>query len=134
MLDEVALRRPEFTEGCKVTLWDGQEWTFPKPKIRLYPVLKPDKTIEVGGGATFGPESEKLLEVLLGGADSDEWGRIKARLEMATRLLLSNYELTADDLTTLIVIENTDESNAIWENLNPVLSGSFPKASSDTCD
>ena len=59
-LDEQSLRRPEFTEGRKVTLGDGQEWVFPQPHAILYPVFGPDRKISLGFGYSYGYEYRGL--------------------------------------------------------------------------
>ena len=76
MLDEKALRKPGFSEGYRVTLADGQEWTLPKPKIRFKPKVV-DGKVEVGGGPSFGPEFDQQLDILFGVVDVEPIERLR---------------------------------------------------------
>ena len=132
-LDETALRKPGFAEGYKVRLADGQEWTFPKPRFRFRPKIGPDGRVEVGGGPSFGPEYDQQFEVLFGVVESDGFEQLRVKLEMAVRLLQSNYELTANDLAELLVLEPGDQaSEDRWDELVRVLMGLGPKLSPAT--
>jgi len=127
VLDEKALRKPAFSEGHKVTLADGQEWTFPKPRVRLKPKIV-DGKVEVGGGPSFGREYDDSLDVLFGAVDAEPVERLRIKFEMAVRLLRANYELADADLGELIVLEPGDPaSDERWEQLSNVLLGNAPK-------
>ena len=116
-----------------MALADGQEWTFPKPRIRFRPRIGPDGRVEVGGGPSFGPEYDGMLEVLFGVVDADPFERLRVRIEMAVRLLRANYVLTESDLGELINIEPGDEaSDERWEQLRDVIMGIVPKHSPAT--
>lgn len=127
-IDEPALRREGFTEGTEITLGDGQEWTFPRPWIRLFPVLDPatGKTT-VSGGKGFGPEhAAKLVRYL--DLDADEEGealeRLTLRFEMAAALLLKNYDLSPGDIADLLVLdESRPETCEAWGEIDRVLMG-----------
>lgn len=128
MLNELELRKPGFQDGHKVKLTDNQEWTFPKAKFRFLPKVLPDGTVEVGGGPSFGPAEDKLLEILFGVIEADGFERLRAKFQMAVRLLLHNYDLQPVDFEQLLVVDPDSEENAaIWEQLTPVLTGSAPK-------
>jgi hypothetical protein len=132
MLDEKELRKPTFSEGHTVTLADGQKWTFPKPRIRLVPKIV-DGKVEIGGGATFGPEYDDRLDALFGTREVDPTERLRLQFEVAVRLLQSNYDLRDEDVSQLIVLELGDQaSDERWEQLTDVLLGNAPKPSPAT--
>jgi hypothetical protein len=132
MLDEVALRKPEWVEGYPVTLADGQIWHIPRPKFRFKPKFV-DGKVEIGGGATFGPDLEKETEVLYGIVDAEPSEYMRVKFAMAVRLLGANYNLTAHDFGELIVLEPGDQaSDARWEELSAALMGTPPKPSPAT--
>jgi len=133
MLDEKALRKPTFIDGHKVTLADGQAWTFPRPRIRLRPKIGVDGRVDIGGGPSFGPEYDDQLDVLFGAVDAEPVERLRVKFEVAVRLLRSNYDLTDRDVGELIVLEPGDAaSDERWEQLSDVLLGSAPKPSPAT--
>jgi hypothetical protein len=132
VLDEKALRKPGFSEGYPVTMADGQAWVMPKPRIRFKPRVV-DGRVEIGGGATFGPESDGDMEILFGAADVEPAERLRVKFAMAVRLLASNYDLKPDDFAELIVLEPGDEaSDERWDQLNQAIMGIAPKPSPAT--
>jgi len=132
MFDEVALRKPSFSEGYKVTLADGQEWTLPKPKIRFKPKIV-DGKVEVAGGPSFGPEYDQQLDVLFGAVDVEPIERLRVKFEMAVRLLSANYDLKPEVFGELIVLQPDDEtSDERWEQLTRAIMGIAPKPSPAT--
>jgi hypothetical protein len=129
MLDEKALRRPGFSEGTPVTMADGQVWTLPKPRFRFKPKIV-DGRVEIGGGATFGPESDGDLEILYGVVDVGAEEFLRVKMAMAVRLLRANYELTDDDLGDLLVLEPGDAaSDDRWTAISDAVAGIAPKHS-----
>lgn len=133
MLDEKALRKPGFSEGYQVTLADGQAWTMPKPRFRFRASVGPEGRTEVGGRPTFGPEYEQSIEALYGIGDVEPIESIRVRMDMAARLLRSNYDLTDDDLGDLIVLDTSDPaSEERWEELSRAVMGRVPKPSPAT--
>jgi hypothetical protein len=129
MLDEKALRKPGFSEGHKVTLADGQEWTLPKPKICFRPQIV-DGKVEIGGGPSFGPEFDRELDVLFGVVDTDPIERLRVKFEMAVRLLSANYDLKPENYSELIVLEPGNEASDLrWEQLTDAIMGIAPKPS-----
>ncbi len=126
-LDEKALRKPSFSEGYKVTLADGQEWTLPKPRIRFKPSIV-DGKVEVTGAPTFAPEFDEALDVLYGVKVVEPIEHLRVKFEMAVRLLSANYDLQSEDLVNLIVLEPGNESSdERWEQLSRVIMGIAPK-------
>ncbi len=129
MLDEQALRKPGFSEGRKVLLADGQAWTLPKPRIRFTPRVT-ESGVEVWGGASLGPESDALLDVLYGVEPVPPLERLRAKFEMAVRLLSANYNLKSEDFARLLVLEPGDPvSEARWDQLGEAVTGAAPKPS-----
>jgi hypothetical protein len=127
-LDEKALRKPTFSEGYKVTLADGQEWTFPKPRIRFRPRIGPDGRVEVGGGPSFGPEYDQQMDVLFGVVEAEPIERLRVKFEIAVRLLRANYELSDLDLGELLELEPGDAANdERWEQITRVVMAISPK-------
>jgi hypothetical protein len=132
MLDEKTLRKPGFTEGYRVTLADGQEWVFPRPRIRLKPKIV-DGKVEIGGGPSFGPECDEHLDVLFGAVEVDPVERLRVKFEMAVKLLSANYDLKSEDCAELIVLEPGEPaSEERWEQLSNVMLGIAPKPSPAT--
>jgi hypothetical protein len=131
MLDEKTLRKPDFSEGPKVALGDGQEWTFPRPWLRLYPVRDGDGTIGLGGGMSYGADYEDKLDALIDlGDDPDkEYERISIMVGLAAGLLLQNYDLTDRALRRLLPLDTSTEANgAMWNEVGGILGGRHPKA------
>jgi len=127
MLDEKSLRKPGFTEGHKLKLADGQEWTFPRPRIRLKPKIV-DGKVEIGGGPSFGPEYDEQLDILFGAVEVDPVERLRVKFDMAVRLLAANYNLKPEDYAELIILEPGEPtSDERWEQLSNVLLGNAPK-------
>lgn len=132
MLDEKALRKPGFSDGHKVVLADGQEWTFPRPRIRLKPRIV-DGKVEISGGPSFGPEFDEQLDILFGVSDADPAERLRVKFEVAVRLLAANYDLRPEQFAELIVLEIGDPaSNERWEQLSNAIMGIVPKPSPAT--
>ena len=132
MPDEASARRPEFSDGPKVVLGDGQTWTLPRPWLRLYPNRDGDGRIGVGGGLSFGSDFEELIDELTGCDPDDHAGRLAIQFRMAASLLLRNYTLTDRDLRRLLVVDAQDpDCRDRWARLNQVLTGRSPKPSAD---
>lgn len=128
MLDEKTLRRPEFSEGYRVPLEDGQEWHLPKSRIRWSPRFGIDGKISIGGGASFGPEFDDKMDVIYGIVEADGAERLRTEFELAARLLLANYDLTPQNVSDLIVWEPDNESNdERWLQIKRAIRGMDPK-------
>lgn len=132
MLDEQALRRPDFSEGPRIILGDGHAWAFPRPWLRLYPVRGRDGNLTVGGGLGFGAEYDDLVDRLVECDPGDTTGRLGLQFQMAAALLCRNYSLNDRDLRRLLVIDLADpECEPRWRRINEVLLGAAPKPSAD---
>jgi hypothetical protein len=127
-LDEFRLRKPEFSAGVRVVLADGQEWTFPKPKLRFTPKVVGGH-VEIAGGPSFGPEFDDKLDVLFGVTDADPTERLRIKFELAVRLLAANYNLEPEHFAELIVLEPGDPASERWERLCDAIMGIAPKPS-----
>lgn len=133
MLDETALRTPGFTEGYRVQLADGQEWTFPKPRLKFFPARGQDGKIELGGGATFDDEEYRSLMSEYFEVDREDlYAAWSCKVRVACHLLLRNYSLADEALTELLPVEFDDEANMeMWRDLTPLLRGMPPKHLTD---
>lgn len=126
MLDEAALRRPEFTEGPRVRLGDGRVWTFPKPVYRFFPAPKGDGTFDVAQSPPYGAKHQADLERLMdvqGDTPEDAAERVDLCLRMAGELLNRNYALDAAAFEALLPMENSPENHAMWNEIHLVLRG-----------
>lgn len=132
MLDEPSLRRPEFSDGPKVVLGDGQAWTLPRPWLRLYPVRDREGRIAVGGGPSFGAAFEDLIDDLTACDPDDFSARLTIQFQMTSLLLSQNYRLTDRDLRLLLIVDAADpDCRERWAKINQVLMGRSPKRSAD---
>lgn len=130
-LDEVALRKPGFHEGARVTLADGQEWALPELWHRFVPVFDEGRgDIVAEARVTYGPEHDRDLDLIMGGVEVEPLERMDALMRLPSRLLMANYSLTYTDLATLIPRDDRDERlRAMWKALLPAILGlSAPKA------
>lgn len=132
MIDEPSLRKPEFTEGPKIELGDGQKWTFPLPWLRLYPVRSPDGSLTVGGGLGYGADFDDLVDRLVECDPDDTTSRLTVQFQMAAELLGRNYNLTDRQLRRLLAIDLADPCcEGRWARINQVLLGRPPKPLAD---
>jgi hypothetical protein len=105
MLDEKALRHPDFLEGIPIRLADGQMWTFPAPTA-----------CRDGAGAGATPdaatdsEREALVAAVLEAEDRAE--RLRAELALAIHLLARNYRLGPADFLALLEFSPGDPALA----------------------
>jgi hypothetical protein len=131
-LDETALRRPTWRDGHKITLADGQEWTIPKPRLRLRPRFENGKVVGVRD-VEYAPEDDSLVDTLFGAADAEADAWVAARWELLARLLRANYDLSDDALAELLVIDPEDASGSDrWSEITRRLRGLGPKPSPAT--
>jgi hypothetical protein len=132
MLDERSRRKPGFTPGVAVVLADGQEWTFPLPRLRVTPRRDGDRYAARVGRVGL-PDYEHWAEVLTGSVmlpPEEEWA---VRMGAAATMLEQNYELSEAELEELLVWEADDpESDARWDAIERAILGIRPKASSAT--
>ena len=132
---EPQFRRPNFdSDGPRVRLADGQEWTFPRVKLshRLDAARGGlARTARVEG---YLPESraytDALQDWLAGGGDF-----YAKTLALAWQLLGLNYDLPGDAAGELFAFdepESAEEAPPLVLALMPVLQGRRPKATSAT--
>jgi hypothetical protein len=127
MLDEKTLRKPGFRDGPQVKLADSQEWTFPRPRFRIFPVDDPNGQVVPGYRPTYGGAFDRMLEVFFGAADCTTGELFEMRFKAAGELLRRNYELSTADLATLLFYEeDAPESEARWKDIDSILVGSSP--------
>jgi hypothetical protein len=120
-LNETELRTEAFTEGRRVQLADGQEWTFPKPKSRFYPARDANGKFGLGGGSTYDEEYRELMSTYLGSNENDIYARWTIKVQIICHLLLANYSLSDEALAALLTVNFEDESNmGMWQSLTPV--------------
>lgn len=129
MLDEKALRKPEWKHGVEIKLGDGQVWTLRKPRLRIVPAddgeLVRQKPRDV---AELGPEADHLLAAIFGDGDDEKLDFFTARLTIASRLLRANYTLSGADLQELLWRERDDAENAeMWRRITDLVTGESPK-------
>jgi len=132
MLDERSARKPGFREGPRLVLGDGQEWTLPRPWLRLYPVRGADGQLTVGGGPGYGPDYDELVDQLVDCDPGDTSRRLTLQFRMAACLLERNYQLADRDLKRLLAVDLADPAcEERWSRINQVLLGHGPKPSAD---
>ena len=128
-LNEPSRRRSDcWRDGAKIVLADGQEWTIPKPRLRLRPRFESGKVVGVRDLPSYAPEDDELVEALFGVGDveADVW--LTARFELLARLLRANYDLTDLELAELLAIDGDDPaSGERWTEITRVLRGLGPK-------
>lgn len=128
--DEKALRRPEWAEGRWITLADGQAWSFPEPSVSFFPKLEGGK-VEMGHRITFGPEADAEIDAIFN-PETDPFASLTAQVTLAARLLLTNYDLASDHLSSLLVKDAKDPANGeMWAELLGLMVGAGPKPSPD---
>jgi hypothetical protein len=132
VLNERELRRPEFSEGHKAVLADGQEWTFPRPVLRFRPVRDKDAKFGMGGDWGHDLEYRRLRDALVDCDQEQTFEMMSLQLQIAANLLLRNYALSDDQLGTLVYFDFDDPANAtMWEGLTEVIFASPPKPLAD---
>lgn len=146
MLDEKALRRPEFSEdSVPVTLCDGQEWYLPVPPGEFFPVTL-DGDLDICGG--FGPEYDAKLQALADAAErlaeagaaaaGEQYQAVnRAIMALGIDLLLRNYGLTIEQVATLLRYRPRDRANVeMWQAIGRTARGIVdpPKPSRDGSD
>lgn len=133
--DEKEYRRPTWTAGVNVVLGDGRAWSLPRPVVVFVPAdtdIGFEIRAKLDDDGTFGG----LLKAL---DDAEEADRvIGASLRVARALLLTNYDLSAEQVAELIQFNYADEGSEgyrIREEVMAVAWGrgpSLPKADSAT--
>lgn len=134
MLDEKAMRRESFSEGSAVRLGDGQFWTFPKPYLSMFAQVGEDGKIEAGTAFTFGADYADRLDELV--ESEDQFEKTCIQVELASALLLRNYDLDNKALRRLIAINTDGQSDPeMWPQIQAILFGrDLPKPSAVGCE
>jgi hypothetical protein len=132
VLNEVELRTPEFTEGCRIKLADGQEWSFPRPHFRFWPSRDASGKIVVSARNTFDDEYRQLFMDYMNADRDDAYAMWTLKLQIACHLLLCNYAIPDDALGELLPVDFENETNQeMWMELGPILMGQLPKPLTD---
>ena len=135
-LDEKALRKPEFTEGPRLVLGDGQEWAFPKPHMRLYPQRDDEGKVYMAGSWTFGIDHDDRLDRYNDNDQGEVIDKLEAQLQMAAELLTRNYSLDNKALRRILPVSLQGEENLeMWRSILDVMTGTVgPTPSPDDPD
>lgn len=133
-LDERALRREGFSDGPRIQLGDGQEWTFPRPAIRTYPIRREGGGFEMGARLTYGRAFADRWEDIYDAEPG--WDQVAIVLELAAELLSRNYDLDDRALGALLARDFQEEGNReMWTEIESVLQGTYaPKLSAGGSD
>jgi hypothetical protein len=124
---ETAMRRPTFEPGIAIKLDDGQEWEFPRPRVKWRMVLREDVRV-LAGRTHFGPEFDEMRERL--NAAENDGDYLMASFTVAAWLLRRNYDLTEAEALDLLAYDTEDEANqSAWESIYDVVWARAPKPS-----
>lgn len=134
MLDEKALRKPEYDDGISVVLTDGQPWVFPRPVVRTRFAAHNDLGFEIVVRAKGVPTYNDLYDRWAQSTTRGE--EIKAEFLLARALLMANYSITDEQFADLVQFPlNADDDDAdpegfrIREQIIAVIRGDTPKPS-----
>lgn len=133
-IDEQSRRRPGWRDGAKIELADGQEWTFPRPRVRYVP-SDHERGFEVRSG--FGPEYDATIVAYDEAVERGDWpGMVGGQMKIAAFLLRLNYDLTTAELQRLLQFEyGPGIEDPIRRAIMDVASGAdAPKASTAGSD
>jgi hypothetical protein len=114
----------------RIKLGDGQEWSFPLPRIRMVPKRNGDGQFTFGfkpapGQGNILGKSFDLLWTIQEQEPDDAWG---IRFGAAACLLQMNYNLTDENLEDLIYLDKNDpETFERWRDIEQILRGLNPK-------
>jgi hypothetical protein len=129
VLDEKALRRPGFRDDCRVRLADGQEWSLPKPRIRISRRTAEDGSRKLVESPQLGPDYATVLEAYESAVESGD-GAALAMFDLAAALLRENYTLTDQQADTLLEFRPDDpENDVLWGAILSTARGRAPKPS-----
>jgi hypothetical protein len=126
-IDEQSRRKPGFSPGVAVVMADGQEWTFPPPRLRLSPVRSGDG-FAVAVNRVGLPDYARWEAVLCSEAQVPPEEYWSVRMTAPATLLLANYELIDEELGSLLVWEAGDPaSEERWDRIDEAILGVVPK-------
>jgi hypothetical protein len=103
LADETSRRRPDFRDGTRIRLADGQKWTLPAP---------PKPTERIVG--PFPPQYDDLIQAVRESETASD--RRLAELALAIFLLGHNYRLSATDYEQLLGFAPESEQLADWQS------------------
>lgn len=132
MLDERALRRPDFRGGVPVRLADGQEWTLPHPLVLF---TEDDQEGEIREEWNLGPEYAALVAASQTADDGVEV--IKTELALFKYLIRLNYDVDQAQLREILKLGYgtacTPEIRQMMDELRGLAFGrvALPKAECD---
>jgi hypothetical protein len=135
MLNEMALRKPDFQDGTRIKLGDGQEWTFRNPRMRLIPKRGEDGVIntalKIAPGQ--GDAIEKAMTAYWDMVPDGPLGSLGLKFNLAVNLLLANYDLTDEHLESLIYMDADEpENKQLWKSIEALIQGERPKETTST--
>ena len=126
MLDEHALRRPDYTPGAAIKLCDGQTWHFPHALIEYLPRLDSAGKVELCRGTSFGADYDALADALSEADDAGE--QMTALMALAIDLLWRNYALSFEQTAKLLRYKigespEAEANRAMWAAISAVALG-----------
>jgi hypothetical protein len=139
-LDERALRRPDFVPGASVTLADGGEWQLRKPVIRFVPDDGHESGFQVRltlAGECRYDDLMRRRDAAFGEAGTANLADLAGvELAIGRLLLLANYDLTPEQVATLLQFgydeESDPEGTAVRDAVIDVALGRGKKPPPDT--
>jgi len=130
MIEEASRRRPGFAPGIPVKMADGQCWELPRPTVDLAPKFGDDGEMVLTRMTSLGPGFDGLLEELAGTAAWTD--TLLVTFKIGAHLLRANYELSGDELATLLRYRTGDDAGDdqgdMVEAIITVAAGRSPKA------
>jgi hypothetical protein len=114
MVRETDKRKPNFDErnSVPITLADGQLWYFPKPWLEIRPTFRGGKAIDSYSVLTHGADLDALVEAI---SDCEDTGaQVIAAASLAAHLLGWQYNLTDEDLNTILAFRLHDPKSLEW--------------------
>jgi hypothetical protein len=110
-IEEKSRRKPDFLGGQGLLMADGQDWIFPKPRVRFAPSDdSTGYTIVLDAGDGYQELINKYREVYDAPSSSIE-SRLSAEMAIGVFLLRRNYELTTQEMSGILqyaLDEDTD--------------------------
>lgn len=133
LLDERALRRPEFQDGQEVVMSDGQGWTLPFPVVvgtGAFPLYAPDgEFMQIVPRVVLDGDLDTILEDAAFGEPHEVEAAV---MRAGVQLLINNYTLTRRQAARLVQLRTNDPANqARYDGIFQTLIGerSDPKPS-----
>lgn len=128
-LDEKSLRSENWKDGIAITLCDGQDWYLPKPTTEF--LINDEGTgLEPIGRHTFGQTYWRLHEEWI--ASDGFQDTLNAMIKIAVYLIKRQYELTNQQVSTLLrFIPEDEENQEMWKSIAEVASGKAGKPTGD---